>query len=148
MDGNKIIGGRTVTEIIERFEKKIKDPRDNFNGSRSVKIIKDFLKIKIPLKKSAGAIKKFIEINDLKIKNLNQFLLKLNNLSKKLGTKQDTIFDAKFGRETQYYTGLAFSICKQNKELARGGEYNNLIKTLGGKQTPAFGAAINLNQLI
>ena len=26
--------------------------------------------------------------------------------------------------------------------------YNNLIKTLGGKQTPAFGAAINLNQLI
>ena len=39
-------------------------------------------------------------------------------------------------------------ICKQNKELARGGEYNNLIKTLGGKQTPAFGAAINLNQLI
>ena len=42
IDGNKIIGGRTVTEIIERFEKKIKDPRDNFNGSRSVKIIKDF----------------------------------------------------------------------------------------------------------
>ena len=148
MDSNKIIGGRKVTEIIERFEKKIKDPRDNFNGSRSVKIIKDFLKIKIPLKKSAGVIKKFIEKNDLKIKNLNQVLLKLNNLNKKLGTKQDAIFDAKFGRETQYYTGLAFSICKQNKELARGGEYNNLIKTLGGKQTPAFGAAINLNQLI
>ena len=38
--------------------------------------------------------------------------------------------------------------CGKNKELARGGEYNNLIKTLGGKQTPAFGAAIYLNQLI
>ena len=72
----------------------------------------------------------------------------LSNLNKKLGTKQDVIFDAKFGRETQYYTGLVFAIFKQNKELARGGEYNNLIKTLGGKQTPAFGAAINLNQLI
>ena len=23
--------------------------------------------------------------------------------------------------ESQYYTGLAFSICNQNKELARGG---------------------------
>jgi len=148
MDSNKIIGGRKVIEIIERFEKKIKDPRDNFNGSRSVKIIKDFLNIKVPLKKSSGVIKKFIERNDLKIKNLNKTLLKLNKLNKKLGTKQDTIFDTKFGRETQYYTGLAFSIFKQNKELARGGEYNNLIKTLGGKQTPAFGAAINLNQLI
>ena len=148
MDANKVIGGRTVTEIIERFEKKIKDPRDNFNGSRSVKIIKDFLKLKLPLKKTEDVIKKFIKKNDLKIKNLNQFLLKLNNLNKKLGTKQDAIFDPKFGRETQYYTGLVFSIFKQNKELARGGEYNNLIKTLGGKQTPAFGAAINLNQLI
>ena len=148
MDSNKIIGGRKVIEIIERFEKKIKDPRDNFNGSRSVKIIKDFLNIKVPLKKSSGVIKKFIERNDLKIKNLNKTLLKLNKLNKKLGTKQDTIFDTKFGRETQYYTGLAFSIFKQNKELARGGEYNNLIKTLGGKQSPAFGAAINLNQLI
>lgn len=72
----------------------------------------------------------------------------MNNLNKKLGTTQVVIFDAKFGRETQYYTGLVFSILNQNKELARGGEYNNLIKTLGGKQTPAFGAAINLNQLI
>ena len=148
MDANKVIGGRTVAEIIERFEKKIKDPRDNFNGSQSVKIIKNFLKLKVPLKKSADIIKKFIKKNDLKIKNLNQALLKLNKLNKKLGTKQDVIFDAKFGRETQYYTGLAFSICQQNKELARGGEYNNLIKTLGGKQTSAFGAAINLNQLI
>ena len=148
LDADKIIGGRKVAEIIERFEKKIKDPRDNFNGSRSVKIIKDFLKLKVPLKKSADIIKKFVEKNDLKIKNLNQVLLMLSNLNKKLGTKQDVIFDAKFGRETQYYTGLAFSIRKQNIELARGGEYNNLIKTLGGKQSPAFGAAINLNQLI
>jgi ATP phosphoribosyltransferase regulatory subunit len=142
MDADKVIGSRTVKEIIERFEKKIKDPRDNFKGSRSVKIIKDFLKLKVPLGKSGNVIKKFVE------KNNNQTLSKFNNLNKKLGSKQDIIFDAKFGRETQYYTGLAFSICKQNKELARGGEYNNLIKTLGGKQTPAFGAAINLNQLI
>ena len=61
MDGDKVIGSRTVDEIIERFEKKIKDPRDNFNGSRSVKIIKDFLKLKVPLGKSGNVIKKFIK---------------------------------------------------------------------------------------
>lgn len=148
MDFNKMIGSRSVKEIIERFEKKIKDPRDNFKGSQSVKIIKDFLKLNMPLSKSANIIKKFVEKNNLKIKNISQILLKLNNLNKKLGPNKDIIFDTKFGRETQYYTGFAFSVCRQNKELARGGEYNNLIKTLGGKQTPAFGAAIYLNQLI
>lgn len=148
MEMSKVIGGRTVKEIIDRFEKKIKDPRDNFRGSRSVKIIKDFLKLNIPLRKSEHVIQKFIEKNNLKIKNINQILLKLKNLNKKMGSKHKITFNSKFGRETQYYTGLVFSICKQNKELARGGEYNNLIKTLGGKQTPAFGAAINLNQLI
>ena len=69
-------------------------------------------------------------------------------MNKKIGCKHYITFNSKFGRETQYYTGLVFSISKQSKELARGGEYNNLIKTLGGKQTPAFGAAINLKQLI
>jgi ATP phosphoribosyltransferase regulatory subunit len=34
-------------------------------------------------------------------------------------------------------------------ELARGGEYNNLLKTLGySKNVAALGGAINLNQLI
>ena len=47
----------------------------------------------------------------------------------------------------RYYTGIAFAVYNQKKELARGGEYNNLIKTLGGKQTSAFGAAINLKEL-
>ena len=148
MDFNKVIGGRTVEEIVKRFEKKIKDPRDNFKGGQSVKIIKNFLKIKAPVAKLDNLVKKFVEKNNLKIKDLNQSLRRLENLDKKLGVKQSIIFDAKFGRETQYYTGLVFSIYKKNKELARGGEYNNLIKILGGKQTPAFGAAINLNQLI
>jgi ATP phosphoribosyltransferase regulatory subunit len=148
MDAKNVIGGRKVEEIIQRFEKKIKDPRDNFKGNQSVKIIKDFLKLKAPLAKLDNVIKKFVEKNNLRIKGLNQSLIKFKNLNKKLGLKQNITFDAKFGRETQYYTGLAFSIYNQNKEIARGGEYNNLIKTLGGKQTPAFGAAININQLI
>ena len=36
-----------------------------------------------------------------------------------------------------------------NKEISRGGEYNNLMKTLGyKKQINAFGGAIDLNQLL
>ncbi len=145
IDQKKIIGGRTVAEIVSRFEKKIKDPRDSFKGSQSVKIIKDFLKINTPINKLQLTMNKFFIRNNLKIKNSNKFLIKMNTLSKKIGSKQIITFDAKYGRETQYYTGLTFSVVSKNKEIARGGEYNNLIKTLGGKQTPAFGAAIILN---
>ena len=148
MDLKQIIGGRTAEDIIERFEKKNKDTRNNFKRKQSVKIIKDFLKLKSPLNDSISKIKMFAKRNNLQIKDLNKSLVKLNNINKKFGTKYIITFDAQFGRETQYYTGIAFSIFKQKKELARGGEYNNLIKTLGGKQTSAFGAAINLNQYI
>ncbi len=148
MDLKQIIGGRTAEDIIERFEKKNKDTRNNFKRKQSVKIIKDFLKLKSPLNDSISKIKMFAKKNNLQIKDLNKSLVKLNNINKKFGSKYIITFDAQFGRETQYYTGIAFSIFKQKKELARGGEYNNLIKTLGGKQTSAFGAAINLNQYI
>ena len=148
MDLKQIIGGRTAEDIIERFEKKNKDTTNNFKRKQSVKIIKDFLKLKSPLNDSISKIKMFAKKNNLQIKDLNKSLVKLNNINKKFGTKYIITFDAQFGRETQYYTGIAFSIFKQKKELARGGEYNNLIKTLGGKQTSAFGAAINLNQYI
>ena len=147
MDIKRVIGGRTVGEIIQRFEKKIKDPRDNFKGSQSAKVIRNFLKLRSPLSESIDMINHFIKKNNLKIKDLSKFLLKFNNINKKFGSKQVIKFDAKFGRETQYYTGIALAIYNQKKELARGGEYNNLIKTLGGKQTSAFGAAINLNEL-
>ena len=148
LNQKKIIGGRSVGEIVSRFEKKIKDPRDNFNGSQSVKIIQDFLKIRVPFKKLQISLNKFFIKHNLEKSKFNNNLKKLSFLNSSIQSNETIIFDTKFGRETQYYTGFAFSLIKKKKELARGGEYNNLIKTLGGKQTPAFGAAININNLI
>ena len=44
LDQSSLIGGRAIYEIIKRFNKKIKDPRDDYKGKRNVKIIRDFLK--------------------------------------------------------------------------------------------------------
>jgi len=111
LDQNSIIGGRTVSEIVKRFNKKTKDPRDNYKGKKNVKIIRD------------------------------------------LGKKYSINFKTNFGRNTDYYTGVVFlaSVKKNSKtiELARGGEYNGLLRTLGYKKDiPAIGGAINLNELI
>ena len=45
-DQSSIVAGRTLKEILERFDKKIKDPRRASKGSNTSKIIKEFLKIK------------------------------------------------------------------------------------------------------
>ena len=46
---DKIVAGRSVSEILKRFDKKIKDPRSFVDGKKIVKIIKSFLKIKCKL---------------------------------------------------------------------------------------------------
>ena len=62
------------------------------------------------------------------------------------------VFSTNFGRDIEYYTGMVFEIWastnKNKQEIARGGRYDNLLKSLGSKKdVSAVGAAINLNNL-
>ena len=45
-DLSNIVAGRTINEILKRFDQKIKDPRRASKGKNVSKIIKDFIKIK------------------------------------------------------------------------------------------------------
>ena len=57
-------------------------------------------------------------------------------------------FITNFGRDIEYYTGIVFEIFSGKKEIARGGRYDDLLKSLGAKKNiPAVGAAINLNNI-
>ena len=144
MDKNKIVAGRTIAEILKRFEKKIKDPRSFSNGKKIVKIIKSFLKINCKLSKLDEKLLNFAQKNNLQ-KNIFKDLKSIHNLKK---LKQNVNFITNFGREIEYYTGIVFEISSGNREIARGGRYNDLLKSLGAKKNvPAVGAAINLNNL-
>jgi ATP phosphoribosyltransferase regulatory subunit len=153
LDPNSIIGGRTVSEIVKRFNKKIKDPRDNYKGKRNVKIIRDFLNINSSIQKAESTILSFFSKNKLSKLSIKNYLKKINRINKEIGKKYFINFKTNFGRNTDYYTGVVFlaSVKKNSKiiELARGGEYNGLLRTLGYKRDiPAIGGAINLNELI
>ena len=56
-----IVANRTIKEILERFDKKIKDPRRPSRGRNISKIIRDFLKIKCPINKAAFELNKFFK---------------------------------------------------------------------------------------
>ena len=140
----KIVAGRSISEILKRFDKKIKDPRSFTDGKRIVKIIKSFLKINCKLSKLDEYLLRFAKKNNLKKKIFNNFK-SIKNLKK---LKQDVNFITNFGRDVEYYTGIVFEVFSGKKEIARGGRYDDLLKSLGAKKNiPAVGAAINLQNL-
>ena len=144
MDQTEVIAGRSVLEILKRFDKKIKDPRSFNEGKKIVRIIKSFLKINCKLSHLDERLYEFENKNNLK-KNIFNELKSIKNLKK---IKKDVFFITDFGRNIEYYTGIVFEVFSGKKEIARGGRYDNLLKSLGAKKNiPAVGAAINLNNI-
>ena len=145
LDQSKEIANRKVSEILSRFDKKIKDPRSFGENKRIVKIIREFLKINCSIDKLEKNLKNFVKKNNLS-NSVFKDLSNIKNLSK-INSKM--VFSTNFGRDIEYYTGIVFEIYNSSKkEIARGGRYDSLLKSLGSKKNiSAVGAAINLNNL-
>ena len=144
---NKIIAGRSYQEIIERFEKKINDPRIAETGKYSAKIIREFLKIKCSLKDAPKKLNKFYNKYNLNISVGKDFFPILNLKQKNINFEFSTSNGR--GKDVEYYSSFIFSIevklRNTLKTLVAGGRYNDLTsKNLGLKKIPAVGAAINL----
>jgi len=60
----------------------------------------------------------------------------------------DYQIDIASGRGFEYYTGIIFQLFQNGKKLGGGGRYDGLIPLMGGKDTPASGFALYLDQLI
>ena len=145
-DKSSIIAGRSIEEILSRFDKKIKDPRRASKGKNVSKIIKEFLKIKCPINKAAKELNKFFKKYQINLLVDQKYFPISNNKVAKL----NVIFSTSFGRQLEYYTGMVFKIdIKSNnkiKNIINGGRYDQLISDLGSKnQVSAVGAALNLN---
>ena len=145
LDQSKEIANRKISEILSRFDRKIKDPRSFGENKKIVKIIREFLKINCSIDKLEKTLKSFVKKNKLS-NNVFKDLSTIKNLSK---INSKTIFSTNFGRDIEYYTGIVFEIYNSSKkEIARGGRYDDLLKNLGSKKNiSAVGAAINLNNL-
>ena len=146
-DQSRLIAGRSLNEILTRFDNKIKDPRRAKKGRNVSKIIKEFLKINCPIKQAPNKLNSFFKKNKINIRvQDNYFPVSKKNKLGKLNVK----YSSAFGRQLEYYTGLVFKIeireKSKNKNIINGGRYDNLISDLGSiKKIPAVGAAFNLN---
>ena len=139
---NQIVAGRKISEILNRFNNKIKDPRKFEEGKKTSSIIREYLKISCPINIARKKLDNFFSKHKIKIDLKDEFFPIKNELG-----KNKIIFSTNFGRELEYYTGMVFNIKDQfNTNLIQGGRYDNLLSNLGSKiKIPAVGAAINLN---
>ena len=145
-DLSKVIAGRSINEILNRFDNKIRDPRGARKGENVSKIIKEFLKIKCPINKAASELNKFFKKNKINLVVDQKYFPLSNNKISRL----NVVFSASFGRQLEYYTGMVFKIDikskSKNRNIINGGRYDKLISDLGAKhQVAAVGAALNLN---
>ncbi len=145
-DLSKFIAGRSINEILKRFDNKIRDPRGASKGKNVSQIIKNFLKIKCPINKAAAELNKFFKKNKINlVVDQKYFPTSKNKIS-----KLNVVFSASFGRQLEYYTGMVFKIDikfkSKNRNIINGGRYDKLISDLGSEeQIPAVGAALNLS---
>ena len=116
MDKEKNIAGRSVLEILKRFDKKIRDPRSFNEGKKIVKIIRSFLKINCKLEKLNQNLSSFEKKNKLK-KNIFKDYKSIKDLKK---LKKEIKFNTNFGREIEYYTGLVFEVYAGKKNWLEG----------------------------
>ena len=145
-DLSKVVAGRSISEVLKRFNNKIKDPRGASKGKNVSKIIKDFLKIKCPINKAASELNKFFKKNKINLVVEQKYFPTSLNKTQKLNVE----FSTSFGRQLEYYTGMVFKIDIKSKSkninICNGGRFDKLISDLGSKkQVPAVGAALNLN---
>ena len=140
-DPNTIIANRTVKDILSRFETKIyKQPRP-LDGKKSVKIIKEFLKLKCPIEKAPKLLDEFFEKNKLNIKISNDYFPIRKN---KIGNLRIE-FNSSEIPDVEIYSGLYFSISnKKFVKIISGGAFNNLSRSLGLRPINAVGGAIHL----
>jgi len=144
-DQSTIIAGRSISEILKRFDTKIKDPRRANEGKKVSAIIKSFLKIKCPINIAAQELNKFFKKNKINlVVDQKYFPISFNKVS-----KLNVMFSTSFGRQLEYYSGMVFKIdIKSNSKIVNcinGGRYDRLISDLGAKTSvTAVGAAFNL----
>ena len=139
----KIYSGRSLKDILDRFDlKNYKDVRDQSN-KRDIKIIREYLKISCPIEKAPEVLTSFFYKYNMNIFiSSDYFPIKKNNIK-----NVKVLFTSNINRTVEYYTGMNFNLTvdinKKKNTLLSGGRFDKLIGNLGTKNIPAVGAALN-----
>ena len=94
---NRNIAGRSLREILIRFDNKIRDPRRQIKGQNVVKIIREYLKINCKMSNAATILNAFFKKNKINLTvGKNYFPFTKDKIS-----KLNVNFSSSFGRHLE-----------------------------------------------
>ena len=77
---DQTIGGRKISEILNRFKNKIKDPRKFSEGKKTALIIREYLKISCPINLVRKKLNSFFFKHKININIKDEFFPLKNKL--------------------------------------------------------------------
>jgi ATP phosphoribosyltransferase regulatory subunit len=146
-----LVGGRCVDDIAERLAEKLADRSEAPLAAESVSKIETYLAVEgnvvdvVAKLQALGGTAAFD-------KALAQFVQRIDALEEQGLNPRRFQFDANFGRELEYYTGLVFQVDVEQRNapltVAGGGRYDGLLQDLGAPtKIPAVGCAIHTERV-
>jgi ATP phosphoribosyltransferase regulatory subunit len=152
--GISSVGGRSASEIAERFLEQSAMKTDKGIGDERRKVLERFFDISGD--PDAASVKLRALARDAKLDlsaALDTFDARSGFIAARGADVSSIVFSASFGRNLDYYTGFVFeahdATRPESRPLVGGGRYDRLLRTLGAAQDiPAVGAAIWCDRLL
>jgi ATP phosphoribosyltransferase regulatory subunit len=147
MSGAKAAGGRSVSEIADRFMSKAKAGEVNLSPAKLV-ILKEFLLINGNPDQVASSIGRLAKTHGLNVAaTLARYESRIGFMAAGGIDLLKISASAGFVRNLDYYTGMVFEILPANQQKAKalvgGGRYDGLLPRLGAtSEVPAVGFSI------
>lgn len=151
--GISSVGGRSVSEIADRFlEQAALKSGDHFPAEQRA-ILKEFLAIETDPDQAAARLRQLAATTGLRLSAaLDRFEARLGFMAARGLNVADFTFSTRFARDLGYYTGFVFEAFdrdrRHEKPIVGGGRYDGLLKSLGSRgDVGAVGAAIWIERL-
>ncbi|WP_299484321.1 ATP phosphoribosyltransferase regulatory subunit [uncultured Roseibium sp.] len=151
--GISAVGGRTPSEIADRFLEQAALASGARGHDQAAKTLRAYLALKADGDAAVKALRDFSTSNKLDLDApIAAFERRLSALAAKGIAPSRVTFAAEFGRRLDYYSGFVFEIHAASAEiggpLVGGGRYDKLLTLLGaGENVPAIGFSMWLDRI-
>jgi ATP phosphoribosyltransferase regulatory subunit len=146
-----LVTARSVDDIAERLAEKLADRSESPLSSDVVRVIETYLALEGPMTEMPAKLESLGRSPEFDGAR-EWFAKRIDALEDQGLNPRRFHFDANFGRELEYYTGLVFVVEVEARNaplaVAGGGRYDGLLQDLGASsRIPAVGFAIHTERV-
>ncbi len=142
------MGRRSTEDVVARLLRKVREADLPDKLGEALSVVNQIVKIKGAPSDAIGRAREILNSKGLNLDVLDQ----VSDVTTDLISQgvDDSLLVVDFGvtRGISYYTGIIFDVEVGNVSMGGGGRYDNLVKALGGPDTPALGFAYSLESVV